>query len=1367
MTSSKMENPLWKKLQNDPTLLKYQTQAVTNNEAIGIESYNMIGSKNATHLNPNDYLTCDSGGGIPEAACSNASNSEFANFSSNNSMSSSSSYQKLNGSNNNQLNKQPYQQQQQQQSSSYASLVDHQNQQLQQLQQFINLQKSNSQTSLEQFNQLESMQLSYNTASTNSTNASTNNLNGNNSYFYDLVSKSGNGSGAAKSAKKRELGVVEKLVGSYGFVKCLDRDGRLFFHCVSFQSDSQTDVPFKIGELIEFEEGVDKRNGKPIATNIIRFQQNSQDISSRAAALNFNNSQQQQQQQQQQQMNADSLNLYNLKELLLKTGKTSESQPAATAAYNYASQQQNYQTIMNGLKMLNMQNVKNNDNPTGNGFNANVLNLFNKENIFNNANNNLSNQINVSNNILNMVKSASAAAAVSTNIANDTSNLNNLAKILNMNEISSGANGKKPSANNEQQEGTIAIVATKRPITSNYNGNANYISPQLDGRITYQRSGETFYIPYSLSDVIPSNTNNIQLKVGDRVRFYIAQSLGSSNQLLPIPVGTYYARHVELVTQSNQLNFIEQNQRQPKQLYRGVITTLKDSFGKIEREDLFKETFFHFTEYRGQNANQELKLGLNVEFELQDRHGKEIACNIKMLPDGTVSFDELSRNVYIGRIIQPLTKIANLVTINKNMAGINLNSMNSIGRLIYDNNSNTDDSLAELIFGELDRLPGTCDYTLLEGDFVQFRVATDKRKKNSFSLNSNQQLHRQQRATQLTLIEEHSLVENSINTNEYRERGVLVKVGTAKELLPNVSLEAHQTKFKFGAIKCLEQNELVYFCFDEVINYVKFCTNASSTSYTIREVDIQLGDSLEFTVIKCQKEPIFKNGLKAIRVKLLPKNSVQFEIIGTEIFTGFIDRELITSGNSEKNHGQIRVDSKNNSAISKTITFGSGANQDHSSSFYFGDKVQFNLATCIKTKKQTAINIKLIESAKEQGYISVLKENYGLIEIVASKNQKHGNKSTLPREIFFQTSSLIKNDIEIGDEVEFIINRKNPQKFCAESIGKIKSGTIKPNNIESTIYKGRIIQQLKPHNPTISAEQTTDDTYYGKLQLISANKKDSKNDAIYQYGLYALSDKKQTFQVGDQVSFQLGSLSDGAKKTAFNIQQSQNEPQRTRASSVVDIKKGKIDSIKGHCGYIEYSMGSDPKKVFFHISDLMEGGSTGSSESSNIRIGDEVEFTLSHNSRNGKFSAIKIKKLSSSKASSNENNQKSAGNNANATLSHVSSTGSNLNEQEAVAKRPEHLITKLKINNIDDKSGKQLILTRQPNNPDGKQKSFSRELIRRLPGSFEPLPSVEGKSLIDSKTTDASEATSNTVSSLSIIDLLMAANTEPESVIFS
>ncbi len=107
----------------------------------------------------------------------------------------------------------------------------------------------------------------------------------------------------------------------------------------------------------------------------------------------------------------------------------------------------------------------------------------------------------------------------------------------------------------------------------------------------------------------------VQLKIGDRVRFYIAQAMGNE---LNVPVGTFYARHVELAHAGSDNSDM---QMPPKRFYRGIITTLKESFGKIEREDQFKETFFHFHEYIGQNPNQELKLGLNVEFELQDRYG--------------------------------------------------------------------------------------------------------------------------------------------------------------------------------------------------------------------------------------------------------------------------------------------------------------------------------------------------------------------------------------------------------------------------------------------------------------------------------------------------------------------------------------------------------------------------------------------------------------------------------------------------------------------------------------------------------------------------------------------------------------------------
>ena len=159
------------------------------------------------------------------------------------------------------------------------------------------------------------------------------------------------------------------------------------------------------------------------------------------------------------------------------------------------------------------------------------------------------------------------------------------------------------------------------------------------------------------------------------------------------------------------------------------------------------------------------------------------------------------------------------------------------------------------------------------------------------------------------------------------------------------------------------------------------------------------------------------------------------------------------------------------------------------------------------------------------------------------------------------------------------------------------------------------------------------------------------------------------------------------------------------------------------CGFIEYLNGSnnsDTKKVFFHVSDLID------TSVNELKQGDEVEFTLSHNSRNGKFAATKIKKLSIQPVSNsqvNTSNKQPSGNAA-----------------DTEQKRPERLNSRLKIANIDDKSGKQLILVRQPLNPDAKIKSFSRIIKERLPGCLD------------------NQKQENQVSPLSIIDLLTAAS---------
>lgn len=119
-----------------------------------------------------------------------------------------------------------------------------------------------------------------------------------------------------------------------------------------------------------------------------------------------------------------------------------------------------------------------------------------------------------------------------------------------------------------------------------------------------------------------------------------------------------------------------------------------------------------------------------------------------------------------------------------------------------------------------------------------------------------------------------------------------------------------------------------------------------------------------------------------------------------------------------------------------------------------------------------------------------------------------------------------------------------------------------------------------------------------------------------------------------------------------------------------------------------------------------------------LKVGDEVEFQLSHNSRSGKFSAIKLKKLStkaSSSSSSSSSSNKTANNNNNGT---GNGTQAQANPNDPENKRPDRLVTKLKVANIDNVSGKQLVLVRQPSNPDGKQVSFSRTLKKRQPGQM-------------------------------------------------
>lgn len=83
-----------------------------------------------------------------------------------------------------------------------------------------------------------------------------------------------------------EIGVVEKLLNGYGFIKCYNREQLLFFNQPYYYQGPVNGL--KPGDIVEFEPVVDKRTGKTIATNLIKHQDK----------VNQKRLQQQQQQQQ-------------------------------------------------------------------------------------------------------------------------------------------------------------------------------------------------------------------------------------------------------------------------------------------------------------------------------------------------------------------------------------------------------------------------------------------------------------------------------------------------------------------------------------------------------------------------------------------------------------------------------------------------------------------------------------------------------------------------------------------------------------------------------------------------------------------------------------------------------------------------------------------------------------------------------------------------------------------------------------------------------------------------------------------------------------------------------------------------------------
>ncbi|XP_076015433.1 cold shock domain-containing protein E1 isoform X2 [Genypterus blacodes] len=256
------------------------------------------------------------------------------------------------------------------------------------------------------------------------------------------------------------------------------------------------------------------------------------------------------------------------------------------------------------------------------------------------------------------------------------------------------------------------------------------------GSVCYERNGEVFYLTYTPDDV----EGNIHLDTGDKVSFYMETNKHT---------GAVSARNIQLV-------------KKKQMRCQGVVCATKEAFGFIERADVVKEIFFHYSEFKGDL--EALQAGDDVEFTIKDRNGKEVATDVRLLPQGTVIFEDISIEQFEGTVIKVIPKVP---TKNQNdpLPG-------RIGARI----GFTD---KELPFGEKDT---KSKVTLLEGDHIQFNISTDRRDKL-------------ERATNIDIIQD------TFNfTKETREMGVIAAIRDG-----------------FGFIKCVDRDARMFFHFSEVL----------------------------------------------------------------------------------------------------------------------------------------------------------------------------------------------------------------------------------------------------------------------------------------------------------------------------------------------------------------------------------------------------------------------------------------------------------------------------------------------------------------------------------------------------------------------
>ncbi|XP_028848731.1 cold shock domain-containing protein E1 isoform X4 [Denticeps clupeoides] len=416
------------------------------------------------------------------------------------------------------------------------------------------------------------------------------------------------------------------------------------------------------------------------------------------------------------------------------------------------------------------------------------------------------------------------------------------------------------------------------------------------GSVCYERNGEVFYLTYTPDDV----DGNSHLETGDKVSFYMDTNKHT---------GAVSARNIVLV---------KKNQAR----YQGVVCATKEAFGFIERGDVVKEIFFHYSEFKGDL--EALQAGDDVEFTIKERNGKEVATDVRLLPQGTVIFEDISIEHFEGTVTKVIPKVPSK---NQNDP--------LPGRITAKINVNEKD----LLFGEKDT---KSKVTLLEGDHVRFNISTDRRDKL-------------ERATNIDI-----LPDTFLFTKESREMGVIAAMRDG-----------------FGFIKCVDRDARMFFHFSEVLEESQLHIS-DEVEFTVVPDMLSAQRNHAVRIKKLPKGTVSFHTQSEQRF---------FGVVEKEAMAPSANKTPSPTKAKEGKVSALEAEdgviAYEDCGVKLTLLY-HVKDLDSGMLPQQGDKVEFSISEVKRTGQQSAVSIKImnrtVNSKRLIGFIATLKDNFGFIE---------------------------------------------------------------------------------------------------------------------------------------------------------------------------------------------------------------------------------------------------------------------------------------------------------------------------------------------------------------------------------------------------